>query len=542
MSDDGSVNEDVFAYANVGPGGERSLVVYHNRYAETSGTIRESVGFNARDPDGERRMRRETLADGLGLSGREDRWLRIRDAMTGLEGLRWSAGIARDGFRVQLSAYRCHVLVDLLELADEPGRPVATLAAELGDGWVPSVEDTLTGIALRPVHDEIRGRLAAAVEPFVAPGTAGAGRSGTGDHAAVADPAVADRDELAAIVVAIVTALDGAPFDERRLRPLVLDALRSAGRDGSDAERGADLVRGLVRSGSARRALDDATVAGWFDDPALGEALYVHDAGGIRWFDRDAFEDLAATVARLAPTPGGEPDDDRVARLGVLAEAAGYRVDELAAALRPAAGSVAGARAARARSGPRSPGAMTRLRWLTILVPVVFIGGFELLSDTLLDPYLPFPVDTLLVVAIVFVVAAAFSTYAFRRIDRLDDALRARNAELEARNASARALYEVSVQIAAIADLDEILRAIVEQRPAAAGRRGRPAPARRRRRRHRAPRLERSARRTGDRLDRRPRGRRRRGDPTAARDAAAARRRRDRDAGRRPGPGPAGHR
>src|SRR6478736_5018665 len=100
---------------------------------------------------------------------------------------------------------------------------------------------------------------------------------------------------------------------------------------------------------------------------------------------------------------------------------------------------------------------MTRLRWLTILGPVVLIGGFELLSDTWLDPYLPFPLDTIVVVTIVFVVAAVLSAIAFRRIDRLDLALRARNAELEARNASAQALYEVSVAIAAIADLDDIL-------------------------------------------------------------------------------------
>ena len=37
---------------------------------------------------------------------------------------------------------------------------------------------------------------------------------------------------------------------------------------------------------------------------------------------------------------------------------------------------------------------MNRLRWLTIVVPVVFVGGIELLSDTLLDPFLPFPLDT----------------------------------------------------------------------------------------------------------------------------------------------------
>ncbi len=105
---------------------------------------------------------------------------------------------------------------------------------------------------------------------------------------------------------------------------------------------------------------------------------------------------------------------------------------------------------------------MTRLRGLTIVVPVAFVGAFELLSDTLLDPILPFPLDTLVVVLVVLVMAVLFSRLAFRRIDRLDAALRARNAELEARNASATALRQVSVAMTAIADLDDILQATVD--------------------------------------------------------------------------------
>jgi signal transduction histidine kinase len=105
---------------------------------------------------------------------------------------------------------------------------------------------------------------------------------------------------------------------------------------------------------------------------------------------------------------------------------------------------------------------MRRLRWLTIVVPVAFVGAIELLSDTLLDPLLPFPLDTVVVALVVLVLAVLFSRLAFRRIDRLDAALRARNAELEARNASARALRQVSVAMTAIADLDDILQATVD--------------------------------------------------------------------------------
>ena len=344
VSGDGSVNEDVFAYSNVGPRGERTLVVYHNRYAETHGTIRDSVGFNGRDPDGERRMRRETLAEGLGLSGREDRWLRLRDAMTGLEGLRWSAGIVRDGLHVELGAYRCHVLVDLEELADQPGRPVATLAVELGDGWIPSIDDALAGITLRPVHDEVRARLAAATA-----GVRASSRHAPAKRRAAIPLGPADRARL---VAACAEALDGRPFDQERLWPIVATALRDAGLDGGEAERGTGIVRGLVLAPPAR-TLDDEAVAAWFGQPELRAALSVHDADGATWFDRDAFELLAATVA--VGTQAGPVDGTDAVRAAALAEraaAAGYRVDALLADLRPAAGTLGASPRADSRDAP----------------------------------------------------------------------------------------------------------------------------------------------------------------------------------------------
>ena len=105
---------------------------------------------------------------------------------------------------------------------------------------------------------------------------------------------------------------------------------------------------------------------------------------------------------------------------------------------------------------------MRRVHWLTIVLPAAFVGAIELLSDTLLDPFLPYPLDTALVVLVVLVMAALFSRLAFRQIDRLEVTLRAQNAELEARNASARALRQVIVAMTAIADLDDILQATVD--------------------------------------------------------------------------------
>ena len=106
---------------------------------------------------------------------------------------------------------------------------------------------------------------------------------------------------------------------------------------------------------------------------------------------------------------------------------------------------------------------MRPLRWLSIAAPVVAVAIIELVSDGLLDSMFPFPIDTIVVVVLVAVLAWGFSAVAFGRIDLLSAQLRARNADLERREASARAVHRVSVAIAALEDLDDILKAIVDQ-------------------------------------------------------------------------------
>ncbi len=342
VTDDGTVNEDVFAYSNVGPDGERSLVLFHNRYAGTSVRIRDSVGFMAREADGERRLRRETLGEGLGLSGAPDRFVVLRDAMSGLEHLWSSSEIAGDGLRVELGPYRCHVFVDLAEMADGP-RPVARLHADIGGRGVPSIDEALFGLELEPVHADVRTRLAgafAAVEAATeleAAHKPEATKKPTAKRVSPAtepEPTPASRrvEREVVLLAAAVRALEREPFDDRRLGPIVRDALAAAGLDPAASERGAGIVRGLAVAAASLRVLDDATVAAWFADPTLRAALRVHEAGGATWFEREALERLVAVVGRLASTTA-----DRPAELAALAKAAGYRVDRLLAALHPSA-------------------------------------------------------------------------------------------------------------------------------------------------------------------------------------------------------------
>jgi signal transduction histidine kinase len=101
------------------------------------------------------------------------------------------------------------------------------------------------------------------------------------------------------------------------------------------------------------------------------------------------------------------------------------------------------------------------LRILAVAIPVLVIGGVELLADWILDPYLVFPWDTITVTIVVLMISALLVTLVARRIDLLSGALAIRNRELEARTATARALHQLSVSVAATHDLARILDAVV---------------------------------------------------------------------------------
>jgi signal transduction histidine kinase len=105
----------------------------------------------------------------------------------------------------------------------------------------------------------------------------------------------------------------------------------------------------------------------------------------------------------------------------------------------------------------------TRLRWLSILVPVALVVAIETVSDTLLDAALPFPLDTFLIAAAVLVVAAVLSWVAFRDIGRLTRRLEAQNTDLARRTVAARGLEEVSVSVAAGAEIGPTLATVVER-------------------------------------------------------------------------------
>jgi glycosidase len=170
FTDEGWVNEDVFAYSNR-HGGERALVVYHNRYARTRGWIRTSCAYAEKPGVGGRRLVQQTLGEALGLSGDAARFLIYRDAVTGLEYLQRSRALADEGLRLELEAYTCRVFLDWREVVGDGVRPWDTLAERLGGRGVPNVHEAMLMLMLEPVHAALRAVLDPALVAALVSGT-----------------------------------------------------------------------------------------------------------------------------------------------------------------------------------------------------------------------------------------------------------------------------------------------------------------------------------------------------------------------------------
>jgi hypothetical protein len=200
----GWVNEDVFAYSNR-VGDERGLVVYHNRFAEAKGWIKNSAGYSVPDGSGGRRQVQRSLGEGLGLHPEGDWFTLLREQRSGLEFIRSSADLCRDGFFVELHAYGCQVFLDIHEMADGPSGQLRRLAERLGGAGVPSIGAALRDMQLAPLHAAVR-RLAesGSLRQLTEAGVARSGKLAKGKAESRAPKAAAPKAPTAAALRALI--------------------------------------------------------------------------------------------------------------------------------------------------------------------------------------------------------------------------------------------------------------------------------------------------------------------------------------------------
>jgi glycosidase len=345
--DGGGVLEDVYAYSN-GQGGDRSLVVYHNKFASAAGWIRDSVPFAEKAGDGSKQQRRATLGEALSAPTDDGAFLAFREQRSGLEYLRSGREVAERGLFVELDAYRSLVFGGFRDLRSSADEPWAELAEWLRGGGAPSLDQALQDLRLRPVHDavarlletglpadEIERRRTAVLE---AAGVDRPARPGTipGDEAA--------PDVRAAL---LLVPLQREDFDRLRLST----ALRNLRFDEPQ------IARTRVALGLPSPSHPDEPrrlASAWLADPAVRELIGVHEWETSEWFDKEAFESFLDFLSGLERAQGAKTEPPALKQLRLAAASAGYRVDRFLEALEPGAAADQSSSPAPRRSPPPS--------------------------------------------------------------------------------------------------------------------------------------------------------------------------------------------
>ncbi len=134
---------------------ERGLVVYHNKFADTRGWVRTSAAFARKTPEGKQLLQR-CLGEGLGLHNDGQYYVIFRDHISGLEFIRNSKELYERGLYIELNAYQYQVFLDFREVCDNEWHHYSQLYGYLNGRGVPSIEDALREIFLRPVHGPFR--------------------------------------------------------------------------------------------------------------------------------------------------------------------------------------------------------------------------------------------------------------------------------------------------------------------------------------------------------------------------------------------------
>ncbi|NQT96846.1 MAG: alpha-amylase [Candidatus Marinimicrobia bacterium] len=149
---DGSVNENVFAYTNR-VGNESVLVLYNNAYQQANGWLRTSAAFNDKSVSDKPNLRQVDLAQALNLPNDPNRYLVLREHTSGLEYLRHCSTIHEQGLPVSLNGYQYQVFWEMREVWDDQYGRYGQLHNMLNGQGVTSIEESIKDIFLKPVRD-----------------------------------------------------------------------------------------------------------------------------------------------------------------------------------------------------------------------------------------------------------------------------------------------------------------------------------------------------------------------------------------------------
>jgi len=380
------VDENVFAYSNR-LGSERGVIIYHNRFASTSGWIRYSCAVLRKDLSGGSSLVQRSLGEALDFNGDGRHYYGFKDYATGLSYLRNGRELCEQGIYVELDAYDYHAFLDFQEIRDDEFGTWGGLCQRLNGAGVESLEEEVKQVRYASANESLRAlfakALAAAAEPeaelssllpplepllaaflkALAPQAKEKAQRallvsfGTELSRALQGPSpeVAEDPQRWLALVAFLALhrigelLGGesaALFDAYGLRRPLVEAFGTLPSEArhhhlAPAEWG-ELMQVLLRQedlfGASPEKGDSLALGGLFEDPAEASFLHLHESGGVEWFNKERWELLVQWLMRISSFAEGGASESQVQRIGRLlldsAEAAGYRLDHLLKLLR----------------------------------------------------------------------------------------------------------------------------------------------------------------------------------------------------------------
>lgn len=387
----GHVDENVFAYSNRS-GGERGIIVYHNRFASTAGWIKESAAMAKKDGSGASQLVRKSLGEALGFLDDGRHYYSFKDYATGLCYLRNGRDLCEKGLYVEMEAYEYHAFLDFKEIWDDEYGTFGTLCYQLNGRGVPSIDEEVKQVRFASINDPLRALLAKVarfgadvldegtegfmppLEPLLAVfykalapqakekvqrallATFGFEMEQALKHVTpelVSDPY--GRLFLSSfLALHRIGELKDQPsahlYEELGLARPVSEAFAALSAREPKLPAPLDptafgefLLLLLAEEGFWSRLKDAgmaAAVVSLLDDPAVISLINLHESREFTWFSKERFELLFRWLSALSPFVLPGPDPAECGRISGLlietAEAAGYRLDRLLALIEEA--------------------------------------------------------------------------------------------------------------------------------------------------------------------------------------------------------------
>ncbi|MCM1321810.1 MAG: alpha-amylase family glycosyl hydrolase [Bacteroides sp.] len=150
----GSVNENVFAYSNRF-GSEKTVVFYNNVYQQASGRIKNSCRFAV---NGEQKT--SSIGEMLELTNADSAYCIFYEQHSGLWFIRKSRDIIENGLYVFLNGFEYQVLINISEVADDSTGKYGLLCDALGGRGVQDIDVALREIFLKDLYKALTDFLA----------------------------------------------------------------------------------------------------------------------------------------------------------------------------------------------------------------------------------------------------------------------------------------------------------------------------------------------------------------------------------------------